>query len=575
MKVLSLLLLFALTSWAQKNDSYATFFEKGNGNQSADYTEVLRFYHQLDADFETIQLQTFGLTDSGEPLRVVIFDADKKFDYKTKTEKLFLLINNGIHAGEPDGIDASMQLFRDLALQKIAIPKNVIVIAIPVYNIGGLLNRNSTSRANQNGPEEYGFRGNARNFDLNRDFIKTDTRNTQAFTQIFHHFACPDIFIDNHVSNGADYQYKLTYIMTEPNRLGNTLGEFIKTEMTPAIVKDLQSKKIESTPYVNVWHGTPTEGFAQFSDTPRYATGYASLFNSLGYVVETHMLKPYAERVKVTYNFMVSTLQYADKNVTLIKNKRAENLKQYKVGNSYTIQWIIDSSKVEKMKFLGYEGDYKKSDVTNGKRLFYDRNKPYSKEIAFYGTYKAVKSIKIPKTYVIPQGQWKVIDLLINNQLTYTRLEKDSILEVESYRIVDYKTAKNAYEGHYPHSNTQVNITKTKVKFRKGDYIFVTQQAGVKYLLETLEPEAVDSFFNWNFFDTILQQKEGYSDYVFEDSAADYLKQYPELKVQLEEKCKQDKTFADNPEAQLDWIYKNSPWYETAHLQYPVYRITE
>lgn len=574
MKVLSLLLLFALTSWAQKNDSYATFFEKGNGNQSADYAEVLRFYHQLDVDFETIQLKTFGVTDSGEPLRVVIFDADKKFDYKTKTEKLFLLINNGIHAGEPDGIDASMQLFRDLALRRIAVPKNVVVIAIPVYNIGGLLNRNATSRANQNGPEEYGFRGNARNFDLNRDFIKTDTRNTQAFTQIFHDFS-PDIFIDNHVSNGADYQYKLTYIMTEPNRLGNTLGEFIKTEMTPAIVTDLQSKKVESTPYVNVWHGTPTDGFAQFSDTPRYATGYTSLFNSLGYVVETHMLKPYAERVKVTYDFMVSTLQYADKNVTLIKNKRAENGKQYQVGNSYPIQWTIDSSKVEKIKFLGYEGGYKKSDVTNGKRLYYDRNKPYSKEIPFYGTYKAVKNIKIPKAYVIPQGQWKVIELLTNNQLAYTRLEKDSLMEVESYRIADYKTAKNTYEGHYPHSNTQVVVSKTKVNFRKGDYVFTTQQAGVKYLLETLEPEAVDSFFNWNFFDTILQQKEGYSDYVFEDSASEYLKQHPEVKAKLEEKRNQDKAFADNPEAQLDWIYKNSPWYETAHLQYPIYRILE
>lgn len=574
MKVLSLLLLFALTSWAQKNDSYATFFEKGNGNQSADYAEVLRFYHQLDVDFETIQLKTFGVTDSGEPLRVVIFDADKKFDYKTKTEKLFLLINNGIHAGEPDGIDASMQLFRDLALRRIAVPKNVVVIAIPVYNIGGLLNRNATSRANQNGPEEYGFRGNARNFDLNRDFIKTDTRNTQAFTQIFHYFS-PDIFIDNHVSNGADYQYKLTYIMTEPNRLGNTLGEFIKTEMTPAIVTDLQSKKVESTPYVNVWHGTPADGFAQFSDTPRYATGYTSLFNSLGYVVETHMLKPYAERVKVTYDFMVSTLQYADKNVTLIKNKRAENGKQYQVGNSYPIQWTIDSSKVEKIKFLGYESDYKKSDVTNGKRLYYDRNKPYSKEIPFYGTYKAVKNIKIPKAYVIPQGQWKVIELLTNNQLAYTRLEKDSVISVESYRIADYKTAKNTYEGHYPHSNTQVVVSKTKVNFRKGDYVFTTQQAGVKYLLETLEPEAVDSFFNWNFFDTILQQKEGYSDYVFEDSVSEYLKQHPELKAKLEEKRHQDKAFADSPEAQLDWIYKNSPWYETAHLQYPIYRILE
>lgn len=575
MKILSLLLLISLTSLAQKKDSYLTFFEKGNGNQTADYAEVLRFYNQLDTDFETIRIQTFGPTDSGEPLRVVIFDTDKIFEYKTKPDKVFLLINNGIHAGEPDGIDATMQLFRDLALKRIAVPKNVVVIAIPVYNIGGLLNRNTTSRANQNGPEEYGFRGNARNFDLNRDFIKSDTRNTRAFAQIFHHFFCPDIFIDNHVSNGADYQYKLTYIMTEPKRLGNTLGSFVKTEMTPAIVKDLELKKVESTPYVNVWHGTPEDGYAQFTDTPRYATGYTSLFNSIGYVVETHMLKPYAERVKVTYYFMVSTIHYVEKNLDLIKRKRAQNSEQYKVGNLYPIQWKIDSSKVEKMKFLGYESGYKKSEVTNGRRLFYDRNKPFQKEIPFYGSYQSVKEIKIPKAYVIPQGQWEVIDLLKENKLAFSRLQQDTIIEVESYRIADYKTAKNAYEGHYTHSNTQVVSTKTKIKFLKGDYIFFTQQAGVKYLLETLEPEAVDSFFNWNFFDTILQQKEGYSDYVFEDTAAEYLKNHPELQVQLAQKMKEDKAFADNPEAQLDWVYKNSPLYEKAHLQYPVYRISE
>nr|WP_294777777.1 M14 family zinc carboxypeptidase [uncultured Flavobacterium sp.] len=575
MKVLSLLLLISLTSLAQKKDAYATYFEKGNGNQTADYAEILRFYNQLDADFETIKTQTFGVTDSGEPLRVVIFDTDKTFDYPSKPEKIFLLINNGIHAGEPDGIDATMQLFRDLALQRIAVPKNVVVIAIPVYNIGGLLNRNSTSRANQNGPEAYGFRGNARNFDLNRDFIKSDTRNTQAFVQTFHHFFCPDIFIDNHVSNGADYQYKLTYIMTEPKRLGPTLGEFVKTEMTPAIVKDLQLKKVESTPYVNVWHGTPADGFAQFSDTPRYATGYTSLFNTIGYVVETHMLKPYAERVKVTYDFMVSTINYADKNVTRLKNKRAQNLEQYQAGTSYPIRWTIDSSKLEKITFLGYEAGYKKSEVTTGKRLFYDRNKPFKKEIPFYGTFKPTKEIVIPKAYVIPQGQWKVIELLKENKVAFTRFKQDTIIKVESYHIEDYKTAKTAYEGHYPHNTTSVSTSIVEVPFRQGDYLFQTNQAGVKYLLETLEPEAVDSFFNWNFFDTILQQKEGYSDYVFEDTAAAYLKQHPELQAQLAQKIKEDKAFAENPDAQLDWVYKNSPHYEKAHLQYPVYRIVD
>jgi hypothetical protein len=237
------LLLLTLSLFAQKNNKYDTFFEKGNGNQSATYQETIAYYKLLASDFPIIKMQEMGLTDSGERLHIVTFNPEKQFDFEEiQKNKAVLLINNGIHAGEPDGIDASMQLFRDLALGKIKAPKNTIIVCIPIYNIGGALNRNSTSRANQDGPEEYGFRGNARNFDLNRDFIKSDTRNTKSFVEIFHKINAA-VFIDNHVSNGSDYQYKLTYIMTQHNKLGAVLGTFLNTEMMPALVKDLQKKK--------------------------------------------------------------------------------------------------------------------------------------------------------------------------------------------------------------------------------------------------------------------------------------------------------------------------------------------
>ena len=566
-------LLFTTVILAQDNLKYDTYFEKGNGNQSADYEEILRYYEQLNLDFKTIQVLNMGETDSGERLQVVIFNPDKVFDLNYATsEKSILLINNGIHAGEPDGIDATMQLYRDLALGKIKVPKNVIVVAIPVYNIGGCLNRNSTTRVNQDGPEEYGFRGNARNFDLNRDFIKSDTKNTHSFYKIFQEFN-PDIFIDNHVSNGADYQYTLTYITTESKKLGTILGDYMKNELTPAIIKDLQQKKIETTPYVNVWHGKPEEGFEQFFESPRYATGYTSLFNTIGFVVETHMLKNYASRVKATYEFMISTINFADQNYKTIKSKRLENQKQFQPKSEYTIKWEIDTTKITKIPFFGYEGNYKKSDVTTGKRLYYDRKLPFKKDIPFLADFKSVTTVKIPDAYVIPQGFWPIIDRLKENKLEFRRVKTDTIIEVESYRIADYKTAKNAYEGHYLHNNTKITSSKIKMSFRKGDYLFTTDQVGVKFLLETLEPEAIDSFFNWNFFDTMLQQKEGYSDYVFEDLANEYLNKNPELRAKLEQKKNEDKAFAENPEAQLDWVHKNSIYYEKAHLNYPIYRI--
>ncbi|MEP7094421.1 MAG: M14 family metallopeptidase, partial [Flavobacterium sp.] len=527
------LLLFSIVAFSQNNKKYDTFFEKGNGNQAADYQETINYYTLLAHDFPTIQMLEMGLTDSGYPLHMITFNPDAAFDFnKIQKNKAILLINNGIHAGEPDGIDATMQLFRDLALGKIKAPKNTVIVTIPVYNIGGALNRNSTTRANQDGPEIYGFRGNARNYDLNRDLIKSDTRNTKSFVEIFQKINA-DVFIDNHVSNGSDYQYKLTYIMTQHNKLGTVLGDFMNTEMIPFLVKDLQKKKIETTPYVDSFKDTPDKGFGQFSDSPRYTTGYTSLFNTIGFVVETHMLKKYAERVKVTYEYMKSTIAFMDTNYLKIKQLRLKNEEQYKPKKSYTLKWEMDSTKTTAFSFLGYEAGYKKSEATTGNRLFYDRSKPYKKDVPYIKEFKSVKEVTIPIAYIVPRGFWNIIDLLKNNGITYSQLKNDTIIEVESYKIADFKTVSSAYEGHYLHQNTTVTSKIVKVAFAKGDYFVPTNQKGIKYLLEAFEPEGVDSFFNWNFFDTILQQKEHYSDYVFEDTAAKLLKENPTLKAEL------------------------------------------
>jgi len=571
-KIIGLLLLSTCMLSAQQT-ALKTPYEKGNGNQSATYEETLAFYSSLDKSFETVSVKDMGVTDNGEQLKIVMFNPDKNFDFRQfgSSNKAILLINNGIHPGETDGIDATMLFMRDLATGKISAPKNVIVIAIPVYNIGGALNRNTTSRVNQNGPKSYGFRGNSRNFDLNRDFVKSDTRNSRSFQVIFNVIS-PDIFIDNHVSNGADYQYTLTYIDTHYQKLGGNLGTFFNTEMMPAILSDLKAKKIESVPYVNIYNATPENGYAKSMDTPRFSTGYASMFNTLGVMVETHMLKKYSERVKVTYEFMASTLKYAEANAAQIKKLRQENNKEYYPHNRYTVQWEIDSAKVKSIPFMGYEGKYKPSEVSGKPRLYYDRTKPFKKNIPFYEVYKSKKEIIIPESYIIPQQYWNVLDIMKLNRIEMIQLKKDTLIEVDSYKIADFKTVTQPFENHYYHYNTSVTTTREKVQFFKGDYVVKTNQKNAKYLFETLEPEAADSFFNWNFFDSILQQKEYYSPYVFEDLAKQILDENPKLKTELEKKRQEDKKFAESGEAQLEWVYKNSKYFEKSYRQYPIYK---
>lgn len=569
-------LLISCDNSSKENVDFTTLFEKSNGTETPEYKDVIAYYTQLSEIYSQISMFSFGQTDSGEPLHLIVYNSEGIYnvDEIKNSPKNRILINNGIHPGESDGIDASMLLLRDI-VQNDSLKekyKNSIICVIPVYNIGGSLNRNSHSRANQNGPKEYGFRGNARNYDLNRDFIKQDTKNAAAFAEIFH-AVNPDVFVDNHVSNGADYQYAITHLFTQHNKLGGNLGAFLQNEMRPQIEVSLAAKDIIITPYVNVWGTTPEAGFSQFFDSPRYSTGYTTLFHTLGLMVETHMLKPYKIRVAQTYELLFSVFDFTEENSKNIKDLRSKATDEILSKKTYPIHFKVDKEKHRDLSFKGYKGEIIDSKVTNGKRLFYDRSKPFEKEVKYYDEFVATKEITIPKAYILPQGWFTIIDRLKNNKIEFTRFKNDTIITVEVNHIKDFETRKSPYEGHYLHYNTTVTKTSEEISFKKGDIFIDTNQNGIRYLLETLEAEATDSFFNWNFFDTILQQKEGYSAYVFEDVASQILAENSTIKKVFDDKLASDEDFANNPRMQLDFIYKNSEYYEAAHLRLPVFKV--
>ena len=551
---------------------FPTIFEISNGTETGTYTEVLEFYMALAKEFPEINIQTIGETDSGEPLHVVTYNEGGTFNFnKIGEENTVILINNGIHPGESDGIDATMMLFRDLASGKISPLEKTVVASIPIYNVGGALNRNSHSRANQNGPKSYGFRGNARNFDLNRDFIKGDTKNARTFAEIFH-MVKPDVFIDNHVSNGADYQYILTHLFTQHNKLGGELGAYLNDSLMPALQDSLALSGWDITPYVNVFNKPPEIGFQQFMDHPRYSTGYTTLWNTLGMMVETHMLKPYKKRVDGTYMLMKKMIAIAEIDGERIKRLRDEAGRRHLEWEYYPVQWQVDTTQNSVLNFKGFKADTILSEVTGFPRLKFKRDAPFTKNVTYQNYFMPSDSVKIPEAYIIPKQWNKVIELLDLNHIEYTAVENDTLLNVDTYRIQDYETVENPYEGHYLHFNTKVSSTMREVQLKKDDIWVPTNQPGFRYILETLEPTAPDSFFNWNFFDTILQQKEGFSPYVFEDSALKMLQNDSILNREFQLKKNQELSFSENWYAQLEWLFQKSKYYEKAHMQYPVYR---
>jgi hypothetical protein len=206
-------------------------------------------------------------------------------------------------------------------------------------------------------------------------------------------------------------------------------------------------------------------------------------------------------------------------------------------------------------------------------RLKYHNDQPKTFPVNYYNHFKATDSIKIPDYYVLSSAWDQVIERLKRNGVKMQKIQNDTNIEVETYQIQDYSTYNSAFEGHYPHYDTKVKLTTETINFKKGDVLISTQQSARRYILETLEPEMRDSFFNWNFFDSILQQKEGFSAYVFEDYASEFLSKNKDVNEEFQLIKNNDSLFRKSPYMQLQWIFKQSPLYEKAHLRYPVFRV--
>ncbi|HWC53486.1 MAG TPA: M14 family metallopeptidase [Chitinophagaceae bacterium] len=558
------------------SQTITTKFELSGGKQSPTYFEIIDWWKKLDQLSNKVKMLTMGPSDAGFPLNLVMVSNDGDYNFQSihKKNKKIIFINNGIHPGEPDGIDASMLMVRDIVTNKYKIPNDIVLAIIPVYNIGGCLNRSPNYRIDQNGPEEKGFRGNSQNLDLNRDFIKCDAKESTSFAEIFH-LLDPIVFVDNHVSDGADYQHVMTLLVSQHNKLGGAMGEFMNKEFEPGLYSLMKEKGYDLVPYVNAFGDTPENGWSEYWDSPRYSSGYTTLWHCFSFVPETHMLKPYDQRVKATYALMQCFISFTEKNGAKMNELKDQTIQTEKTQAEFPISWALDKSQFATIIYKGYTAGRKPSEVSGLPRLYYDRSKPFEKQVPFYNYYKVTNTIQKPKAYIIPQGWWKVIDLLKLNKVQLIPLKNDTAIEVQVYHIDNYKSSPRQYEMHHLNSDVKIIASMQKMNFRKGDYYIPMNQEANRFLIETLEPQSEDSYFAWNFFDAILGQKEGFSGYSFEDIAAKFLENNPDVKAKLEERRVKDTSFAKSANAQLNFVFQNSPYFEPVNMRYPVYRIVE
>lgn len=558
------------------SENYLTPYEQGNKNQTSTWQHCIPFYERLAADFPSVlRFEQIGVSDNGIPMHAGVITSDAVFDreqIKREGRPVFFN-NNGIHPGEPEGIDSCMALVRDFCMQpeRLAALGKTVFLFIPVYNVDGCLNRQNTSRVNQDGPEMFGFRANGRNLDLNRDFVKCDSLAAQVFNRFFAAWS-PDVMVDTHTSNGADYLYTMTLIQTQADKLGNALGSFLRHEMLPKIYKDMEARGWPTCPYVNPVRETPDDGIEDFLEVPRFSTGYAALHHTIGFMPETHMLKPFADRYASMRALVETVLDFTIENAEKIQALRLAAKKAKR--KQWPVQWKADHTKPSSFRFKGYKAVFTPSKIGNYTRLSYDRSQPWEKEIAYYDHFIEDILVAAPKAYLIPQAWREVIERLQWNGVELRRLVADWEFKAQTYRIKNVRSRTTAYEGHMFHDDVELSTQTETIHARAGDCLLTLDQPNARYAVETLEPQAHDSFFRWGFFNSVLEKKEAYSDYVFEDSAFEMLQEEPELNEKFDAWRKQHPELLSDQTAVLDFIFANGKrFHEPEWRRYPVFSL--
>lgn len=534
-------------------------------------------YSYLDEAYEEAKLLEIGSTDAGRSLHLFVISKDKLFtpEEAKQSGKSILFINNGIHPGEPCGVDASLKLASELLSGLDSYAKyleNTVVLIVPLFNVGGALNRSPYHRANQNGPLEHGFRGNARNLDLNRDFIKMDSKNTRSLVPALREWD-PHIFVDTHTSNGSDYPYTITLINSHEQRHEASQSVYLEKVLVPALFEGMKNTPYKMSPYVWSYRRTPESGIIAFMDYPRYTSGYVSLFNTFAFTVETHMFKPFNDRVLSTWYLLREALKFSSLHQQELKEKKAEAWKEKMTREEFTLQWQLDTTRSKMIPFSGYKTKTAKSKVSGKDRYFFDRTDPWEKEIPYYKYFSPVITTDIPDYYVLPSAWAEVVDRLKLNKVEMFPVPEDTVLAAEVYYIDSYETSDRPYNGHFRHSRVEVTKEKQQVVILAGSYLIPVRQKAIEYLVQTLEPRGYDSFFSWNFFDEILFRNEYFSPYIFEETAEKLLHEDPDLRKEFEQRKREDEKFADDAYSQLRFIYERSPWSEPTYKRYPVYRL--
>ena len=593
--VLALCFAFPPALPSQTSD-WRTPAEASDYRTTPDYAETVAYLERIAAAAPgVVRIENFGKTGEGRDLKIVIASKDGVFDPTAihASGRAILLVQNAIHAGEMDGKDSCLALLRDIAITKTraTLLDHVVFVFIPVYNVDGHERHSPYNRINQNGPEVAGWRGNGTNINLNRDYLKADAPETRAFLKMFDRWL-PDFFVDNHVTDGADYQYDVTFQILDTPDVTPASAKWIRDDVTPELERRVDAAGHLAFPnLINLNDDTnPGQGLAFSTSSPRFSDGFVILENRPGLLVEMHMLKDYKTRVTGNYEILRALLEVLNHDATKLAalNKDADaaaaNLGSHPLGSAafpLAVEWSGETTPVV---FHGYQFTRALSEVSGAMWISYS-HEPWNVSLPLATGARAARSITPPAAYIVPPQWTRAIDVLAAHDVAMKRTTTAWTGKVEHYRCSGMQWQGPPFEGRHPifpgeragaqpGRFGQCTLTTEAMTFPAGSVLVPLNQRLSKVAIQWLEPEAPDSAVRWGFFDPVFEQREYGEAYVLEKLARENLAKDPALKVEFERRVQTDARFAASPEARLEFFYDRSPWGLANHVgNYPVGRL--
>ncbi len=575
--------LQAQSSHGEIAPEWQTKAESTDYKQTWRYDETIEFSKRLDRASTLIKYETYGKSGELRDMPLLIAASGNAFtpQLARRQGKAVILVQAGIHAGEIDGKDAGLALFRDIAISKKypELLKNSVILFMPIYSVDGHENWSAYNRINQNGPEEMGFRANASNLNLNRDYMKADAPETRAWLELWNKWR-PDIMIDCHVTNGADFQYNVTYEYAHHQEVHPAIRLWMDEHFDGVVVPKVEEEGNIVTHYVEFAGREVTGGIATFIATPKYATGYTPIRNRPSLLIETNVYKTYKSRVRGTYDVLRHFIEEIgnSKSSLFVANVTAdtqtiERGKTFDPTREFPLALSIDRTKSTPLAFKGVKYTMEDSKLSGGQRIIYG-TEPMEITIPRYDTARVSTSVAPPLYYIIPPQYADAIELLKLHGLRYTTLKEPLTTEIETYQLSEPRWGTSSFENRVTLTAKQTPVKETRT-FLAGSALVPLDQEGAGVAIHLLEPNGPDSLLFWGFFNSIFEQKEGGSGYVLEKLAREMLEKDPSLQEEFDRRLL-DPAFARSPQARLRFFYERSPYYKAQKIGvYPIGRIVK